>query len=328
MPATTAITTRPLANVSIDLDGLGCYHQIHSLAPPADPVAIYTTALPRFLDLFEELGVRCTLFAIGRDLAHPRAAAALAAAVERGHEVASHTWSHPYNLRDWSKLSVAEELDRAADAIRGAVGVHPVGFRTPGYNVSTRIVHLLAERGYRYDSSVLASPAYYAAKGAVMTAMALRGRPSGSSLVDSSTLSAPIQPYRPSRWDVTRAGDRKHSMPIWEIPIGVTPGTRLPVIGTSVCALPAPALSVLYRSFRFRQRTLQLELHGIDLLASDDQCVHLQLSRRQPDLRRSWQKKRESLRHFIQLMMNDYAMVTLETMVDELDAAAGPTVVV
>ncbi len=46
-----------LANVSIDLDGLGCYHAIHGLADHADPTAIYRVALPRFLDLMASLGI-------------------------------------------------------------------------------------------------------------------------------------------------------------------------------------------------------------------------------------------------------------------------------
>ena len=54
--------TRPRRiNVSVDLDGLGCYHQIHGIAEAADPTAIYTTAMPRLLRLFDEHGVQATL---------------------------------------------------------------------------------------------------------------------------------------------------------------------------------------------------------------------------------------------------------------------------
>lgn len=317
----------PLANVSVDIDGLQCYHQIHGLAAPADPVAMYTRALPRLLSLFDELQVRATLFVIGRDLEHPRAVEALQEARARGHEVASHSWAHPYNLRDWSKLSIAEDLDRSAEAIMHAVGTRPVGFRTPGYNVDTRILQLLAERGYRYDSSVLPSPAYYAAKGVVMGMMAAAGRPSRSSMTDPNALRAPLQPYRPSRWAFYQQGDRKHSLPIWEIPIGVTRATRLPVIGTSVGALHPRMVAPLYQLFKVGQRTLQFELHAIDLMDADDHEVHPDLPAHQPDLRRSWKKKRASIARMLQLMKGDYRMVTMAELAAELDAVAGPTVV-
>lgn len=318
---------RKLANVSVDLDGLPLYHSIHGLTESADPYAVYEIALPRLLDLFDELDVSATFFVIGSDLEHPQAVDALRAAVARGHEAASHSYLHPYNLRAWSKLSIAEDIDRASDAILHATGSRPVGFRTPGYNVDTRILRILSERGYLYDSSVLPSPAYYAAKAAVMGALALCGKPSGSSMVDPQSLRAPLQPYRPSRWAFYKAGDRKHSLPIWEIPIGVNRVFRLPVIGTTVGSLPRLARRPFYESFRRGQPTIQLELHGIDLLDSADECVSELLAASQPDVRRNWEDKREAIGDFIELAKQHYAFITLENLADELNADAGPTVV-
>lgn len=316
-----------LANVSVDLDALECYHRIHGVPAHADPVAMYTVALPRILELFEELHLRATFFVVGKDLEHPRAAEALREAVARGHEVASHSYSHAYNLRTWSKLSVADEIERASDAIFNAIGQRPLGFRTPGYNVDTRILQLLSERGYKYDSSVLPSLPYYVSKGAVMAAMSVFGKPSGSSAVAVHSLKAPIQPYRPSRWAFWKAGNRKHSLPIWEIPIGVVRGTGFPVIGTSVGMTPPRLLTALYKSFRSGQKTLQFELHGIDFLDMNDAVVSAELAKKQPDLRRDWPTKVANLRTFIELMQRDYRLVTLNELADELNSAAGPTVV-
>jgi hypothetical protein len=319
---------RKLANVSVDLDGLAHYHAIHGLNESANPYAIYEVALPRLLDLFDELGVPATLFVIGSDLDHTQAVEALRRATEVGHEAASHSYLHPYNLRQWSKLSIAEDIDRASDALLHAVGYRPAGFRTPGYNLDTRILRLLAERGYRYDSSVLPSPPYYTAKAAVMGAMSLFGKSSGSSMVDPNSLRAPLQPYRPSRWAFWKEGDRKHSLPIWEIPIGVNRVTRVPVIGTTIGALPRLMRKPFYESFRHRQQTIQIELHGIDIMDANDDAIHPQLAKHQPDVNRAWEKKREAIGDFLELAKDHYEFVTLDTMADELDAEAGPTVVV
>lgn len=316
-----------LVNLSIDLDGLGCYHEIHGLPEPADPTAIYRVALPRFRAFCRELGARATLFVIASDLDHPEVVDALREAVDEGHEVASHTMRHPYNLREWSERSVAAEIIAAEDAIEAAVGTRPVGFRTPGYNVDTRILRILAERGYRYDSSVFPCPPYYLAKGAVMAVMAAVGRPSGSSMTHPAALRAPLQPYRPSRYDFSRPGDRKHSLPLWEIPVGVTPWTRVPVIGTSIGGLPPVGARALGRSFKAGQRTLQVEFHGVDFMDRNDSGVLPSLAARQPDLRRAWTKKRDSYLAFFDVVARGASMITLAELADRLDAEAGPTVV-
>lgn len=317
-----------LANVSIDLDGLGCYHAIHGLTDHADPTAIYRVALPRFLDMLDGLGnVRATLFVIASDLEHREVGASLRRAIEAGHEVASHSWRHPYNLRDWSERGIDEEIATAEELLEQHLGVRPVGFRTPGYNVDTRIVRILAERGYRYDSSVFPCPPYYAAKAAVMGAMALTGRPSGSAMTDPAALTAPLHPYRPSRWNFARPGDRKHSLPLWEIPVGVTRLGRAPVIGTTIGACGPRTARALYKAFRLGQRTLQVEFHGIDFMDADDDAIHPALAKVQPDVRRSVADKRAAYEAFLGPMRDEHSMVTLRAMVDQLDAAAGPTVI-
>ena len=315
------------ANVSIDLDGLGCYHSIHRLDAAADPTVMYTVALPRFFELFDRTSVRATLFVIASDLRHEEVVSALREAVARGHEVASHTFGHPYDLRRWNETRIAREIERASDMIRDTVGVRPVGFRTPGYNVDTRIVRILSEQGYRYDSSVFPCPPYYAAKGAVMAAMAVAGRPSGSDMTHPAALSAPLQPYRPSRFNFARRGDRKHSLPIWEFPIGVLRGARVPVIGTTVGALGPRGARAFAKAFRVGQRALQFELHGIDMLDAHDAAIAPELAARQPDVRRSWNAKGAAYEAFISELGTTHPWMTLADAARELDRAAGPTVV-
>jgi hypothetical protein len=312
-----------LANVSIDLDGLGCYHTIHRLAEAADPTLMYTLALPRFRELFAELGIKATLFVITSDLEHEAVVRELRLAVDEGHEVASHTHSHPYNLREWTDARIAAELKQSEDALFHAVGVRPVGFRTPGYNVDTRILRILAERGYTYDSSVFPCPPYYLAKAAVMGVMALSGKPSGSSMTDPAALLAPLQPYRPSRFNFSRPGDATHSLPLWEIPMGVVRGVRVPVIGTSIGAVPAAAARAMARALKLGQPTVQLEFHGIDMLDRDDVGIVPSLAGRQPDLRRAWRAKRAAYHACFSEIALTHRFMTLQQLVEELDRTSG-----
>ena len=150
-----------LCCVSVDLDAIACYYRIHALpgAPP-EPArfAILRRCLPRFAELFARHGVRATFFVVGADLEDDaEGRAALAALARDGHELASHTHTHPYDFIRLGAGAIADEIDRAHAAIGACAGTPPVGFRAPGYEISAEAIEALQARGYRYDSSVFPS---------------------------------------------------------------------------------------------------------------------------------------------------------------------------
>lgn len=318
-PCRAGVEMPGFGNVSVDLDSLAQYHRIHGLQESAHEGAIYERALPRMLAWFAERGLQATLFVVASDLGRPATARALRAAAGAGHELASHSFAHDYAMRRWSERSIARDLDRATAAISEVAGRTPRGFRTPGYNVDIRILRLLAERGYTYDSSVFPCPAYLLAKGTIMTAMAALGRPSGSSMTDARATLAPREPYRPGRHDAFRPGDRKHSLPLWEIPISVTRRTRLPLIGTSVAALPPWVARRLGRSAAQDLRHLQFELHALDFMDRRDPEVSEALVAVQPDLRRPWEDKVRALNAFVEGASESVTWVRLEEQAQHLD---------
>lgn len=271
-------------SVSVDLDAIECYFRIYALPgppPEAARFAVLRRCLPRFAELFDRHGVKATFFVVGRDLdqdsAGRRALAELAAA---GHELANHSYAHPYDLTRLSTPRMAEEVDRAHGAIAACAGAAPVGFRAPGYETSAGLIDLLCERGYAYDSSTFPSTPYYLAKAAVMGAIRLSGRQSGSILGTPAVLRAPRVPYRPARGDAYRRGDR----PILELPMAVTPWLRLPVYGTSLVTAPAWLRRRLV-GWALGQPIFNLELHGIDLADAETDGLPPALIARQPDLR-------------------------------------------
>jgi len=284
----------PLVAVSVDLDPLECYFRIHALpgAPPDQArFAVLRRCLPRMAELFARHDIRATFFVVGRDLEEdPEGRRLLVALASAGHELANHSYAHPYDLVHLGRDRIAEQIDRAHGALADACGQAPVGFRAPGYEISREIVDLLCTRGYRYDSSALPSIPYYAAKAAVMGAMKLVGRRSGSILGSPSILWAPRSPYRPSDQDPYRAGER----PLVELPMTVTPWLRLPVIGTSLITAPAWLRRRLVAS-ALEAPFFNLELHGIDLADADADGLPSALVARQPDLRRSLAHKTQAL---------------------------------
>jgi peptidoglycan/xylan/chitin deacetylase (PgdA/CDA1 family) len=271
--------------VSVDLDAIACYYRIHALtgAPPeAARFAILRRCLPRFAELFARHGVRATFFVVGADLDDDgEGRAGLAALARAGHELASHTHTHPYDFIRLGAARIADEIDRAHAAIADCAGTAPVGFRAPGYEISAEAIEALQARGYRYDSSVFPSVAYYGAKAAVMAAMRVTGRESGSVLGNPRVLLAPTAPYRPVSGAPYRAGGNG----ILELPIAVTGLARLPVIGTSLIVAPA-WLRARMVAAALRAPLFNLELHGIDLCDAQADEIPAALIARQPDLRR------------------------------------------
>ncbi len=278
--------------ISIDLDGIACYYRIHGLgrAPVELEHVILERALPRAARLFAARGIHVTWFVVGRDAdgaldAPDRAArvgnaARLGVLAEHGDELGNHSYSHPYDLARLGAPETHAEIDGCDRVLRAITGKPPRGFRAPGYDLSPAMLDTLARRGYRYDSSVFPAPAYYAAKAVVMAALAITGRPSGAVMTNPRALGAPADPYRPSMAWPWRRGQA----PVIELPIAVTPWTRLPAIGTSLLVAPAAIRSRLVGAMAGRP-FFNFELHGIDFADAEKDGIPAELVARQPDLR-------------------------------------------
>src|SRR4051812_7188514 len=108
------IAQNTIASVSVDLDAVACYWRIHGLpgAPPDEARhVILRRCLPRFAELFAEAGVKATFFVVGSDL-HDDAQgrALLAALAAEGHELANHSFTHPYHLVRLPRADIAAEI--------------------------------------------------------------------------------------------------------------------------------------------------------------------------------------------------------------------------
>jgi peptidoglycan/xylan/chitin deacetylase (PgdA/CDA1 family) len=305
-----------LASISVDLDSLHHYCRIHGLPESMlDARArglVYSTAVPRFRELLRDVGAPGTFFAIGEDLADARASEALREAHASGIEVASHSFSHDYALTRRSPASIHEELVRAEEAILAATGERPVGFRAPGYTLNAALYAATAERGYLYGSSTFPAVPYYAAKAAVMGALALAGRPSRSILDSPRVLLAPRTPYRPDPAQPYRRG----SGAVLELPMTVTPGVRFPFIGTFAATLPLPAIRAAWSACR-GDTFFNFELHAVDVLDAND-GIPPELVRQQRDLRVVSARKMERLATIFRWLKQDADVVTLRTAAEHL----------
>jgi len=306
-----AAEAKKLCAISIDLDPLTAYYKIHGLGDPPRQLryTILRKALPRFEELLADAGVPATFFVVGQELERSEEAReTVARMVEQGHELGNHTYSHPYDLNRLPEQVIDSQIGRAHELIRQVVGVEhaPVGFRSPGYGITDKVLEVLSNRSYRYDSSMFPSPPYYLAKLGVMAAMFFRGHPSGSMVSDPRGLLCPADPYRP---DPVRPWRRGQS-PLVELPVAVLPFSRMPAIGTLLAVSP-PWLRHYILDAMSRRPFFNLELHGIDLADAVADSIPTELAGRQPDLRVPFSDKRRLFLQSIKELKQSHNFVTL-----------------
>ncbi len=285
-------TQRPLASVSVDLDALEHYTGIYGLAADGAADQVHRCALPRFVDLFSELGIPATFFVVGQDLRLPAAVEQLGRAAAMGFELGNHSHRHRYELSRLPPPVLAEEILLCERALEQTLGQRPRGFRAPGYTLSPALLHQLESQGYLYDSSALPSAPYYFAKAAALLALGLRGRRSASILGSPAVLGAPAGPYRlaprrPYRSSGSAAG-------LVELPVSTVPGIGLPLIGQTLLLLGARAVRWL-EPLLGRSGHLNIELHGVDALGLEEDALPRALAV-QPDLRIPLDRKLATLR--------------------------------
>jgi polysaccharide deacetylase family protein (PEP-CTERM system associated) len=115
-------------------------------------------ATHRLLDVLDEAGVRATFFVVGNVAeAYP---GLVREVVRRGHEIGSHTYSHELVFR-MRPTTFRADMQRSLAGLQDLTGQPILGFRAPEFSVG-HLRHwcfeILAELGFRYDSSVFPLP--------------------------------------------------------------------------------------------------------------------------------------------------------------------------
>lgn len=116
------------------------------------------TNFMRLLDIFSQKNVQATCFFLG--WAAERFPHLVKEAKERGHEIASHGYSHKLAY-EMSPDEFLADIRRAKEIIEDASGMPVLGYRAPGFSVTEAtpwFFDKLIQAGYTYDSSVFPAP--------------------------------------------------------------------------------------------------------------------------------------------------------------------------
>jgi len=260
----------PIASLSLDLDNQWSYMKTHG-DPDWDSFPSYLDlAVPRFLSLLKERGLRITVFVVGQDAALEKNGAALRLLAGAGHEIGNHSFHHEPWLHLYPEEEIQNEIARAEEAIERATGQRPRGFRGPGFSLSRAVLRVLARRGYRYDCSTfptsigpLARAFYFLRSNLPREEREKRRQLFGG----FREVLRPVDPYR---WDLPEGS-------LLEIPVTTLPWLRVPIHLSYVLYLSAFSLPLARAYFggalaacRAAGTAPSILLHPLDFLSGED----------------------------------------------------------
>jgi peptidoglycan-N-acetylglucosamine deacetylase len=119
--------------------------------------------VPRILGILRRHGLTATFFIPGYS-AH-RYPGVVRSIAEAGHEIAHHSYFHE-NTIGMDERTEADMIDLGLKALADVAGVRPVGYRAPMWELNYHTPKLLAERGFRWDSSLMDADYPYLLQGA------------------------------------------------------------------------------------------------------------------------------------------------------------------
>jgi len=109
----------------------------------------------RVLDVLRGKGIKATFFVPAHTaVSFPPQTRRI---LEEGHEIGVHGYCHETPI-GYTREAEADLLDRSIAKLRTVLGndFTPLGYRSPAWDLSAYSVELLAERGFLYDSSMMA----------------------------------------------------------------------------------------------------------------------------------------------------------------------------
>lgn len=242
----------PYAVLSCDVDPVDTHLEGYGITGSARCDLVYRRAVPRLLELLDEIGVRAVFFLVGRDA--KQQGKLLRTIVAAGHEVASHSMNHPVPFRTLSEEALVRETRDSRSLLSDASGSDVLGFRAPAWDVDARVLAAVRRAGYRYDASVFPSPALVTNRLAVYW----RGTHKRS-LFSMDLFAHALASRRPRQCNGAARG-------LTEFPIAVTSRLRVPVYHTLSHLTPRWLFDRVLRAAARSPSPLCYGLHAVDLL--------------------------------------------------------------
>lgn len=295
-------------SITVDLDSFKVLLRFYGFSETEDK-DFYQIVIPRFIDIFDKFNIKATFFIIGSDIDRTNVEF-LKKLVEKGHEIANHTYSHPFGMSKLSWQEKQKEIQKNEELIKSITGTRPVGFRAPGYDIDPETLNILEDRGYLYDSSVfptLVSPLFK------IIHKLLRKEGTISSRMGSLFMSfAPIEPYFPDKnfiWKKTDTGN------LLEIPISVTPFLRLPFYASFHLSVNPKFFNISYKFMK--NKIINYLFHGIELVDAIEDGVDVNLLKH-PNVSKSLEEKVKFYQNILNSFFQNHVIITTKELAEKI----------
>lgn len=260
----------PIGSLSLDLDNLWTYMRIHGDEGWERFPSYFDIVVPRFLEFLDERDLSITVFVVGKDAALDENVASLRSIADAGHEIGNHSFMHEPWLHRYSETAIDDEIGRAHDAIASATESDPVGFRGPGFSLTTAVLESLENRGYVYDTTTLPTFIGPLARSYYFRSTELSDTQREEREALFGAFSDGFQANRPYEWELV--GGR-----ILELPVSTFPFIKVPFHFSYLLYLSnlSDRLAQSYfaaglKMCRVSRTGPSLLLHPLDFLGADD----------------------------------------------------------
>jgi hypothetical protein len=301
--------------ISFDVDTLASIYKGYGLSGKAGyTYAELRSGLENVCRFLEPYDIKATLFMVGEDIKQPQNIRYVSDVAAQGHEIANHTLTHAQGFRLLSPKAKEAEIAGMEEVCEEVTGKRPLGFRSPGWNISDDTLEILKRRGYLYDSSLFPSSINPLLKFLHWRTMNGRARDERTTLGHLRYMLAPAKPYRTSDKRLGRRGDGG----LVEFPITVAPIVRLPFFATFLITTGLELFKACYLMLKAFRRPIQYQFHLSDFVDYKHQELVDQIPRASgvyipQALSTPLQKKWELFNRALDIMAADYTFTTLES---------------
>ena len=141
------------AAININVDSVG--EEMNFSYRGIDPA--FTAASDRLLSFSRRFRFPYTFFIVGKDLDSSIHRQAVRRWSREGHEIGNHSWTHHNNLGALTREEIVREVKKTHERLVAVTKKKPVGFISPGWSHSEKLLSVLEKIGYEYDCSLFPS---------------------------------------------------------------------------------------------------------------------------------------------------------------------------
>ncbi len=263
---------KPFATVQVDLDGLWTNLAYYGHEHPIMPDPVITTSIPRFIELFNKYNIKATFFTIAKDLESEEKVELIKQLHAAGHEIANHTFSHPFGFRNLTIEEQRDQIQKAHKLITETTGQEPIGFKAPGYDANAKTINLLEKLKYKYDSSIIPTWSYPLILKTYSFLTRTKSPTHGPKAIWGLAKNKIYSPHDEHEWKQS-----KQERSIKEFPCSTLPILRFPIHATFALKLGMPFIIPTLWLTKLLCKDVNYEFHAADLTdtVTDIRLAHL-----------------------------------------------------